>query len=373
MGAISEAEKNKLYKQVKTHLGFPARSLDELTDDVLGTMLEVAIEDYTSYVSNWLIEQKWGELQGLETEEANFISALTYKSLDFERSFAIAYGKQTGVGSLSPWELKKDFILTEEGVQTYTIPANREVNEVLWETPSLIGSAGHSFADSPFAASFTAGAMGWSYGGSPAQAILPAFSMLLGAQDRMQKRKILQSELTYKITGGPNGTKILHLYPVPGSNDEISGKGGKHTAGTKVWYWYYDTNATGRDKCLEENEDIVHTPDEVPLAHWNWDKMNHIAKTRIRKLATAKTSLWIGKVRGMFSGDLATANNQGIKMDYQMYLDDGREMEQGFYDELKESLEKLTNVKMMEDKASIAQNLNTVLQYNPTHSPIIMM
>jgi hypothetical protein len=370
MGVISKSEKEKLYRQVRTFLGYPARSLDEVVDTLLDTMLETAIEDYSSYVSNWLIEQKWGELQGLDTDQANFVNALTYKTLDFERNFAIAYGKQTGVGSLSPWELKKDFVEIKENTQIYSIPANREVNEVLWVTPSMVGTFGASFGDNPWAA----GAMGWMYNGQSAQALLPSFSMLLGAQDRLQKRKILQSELTYRITGGPNGTKNLHLYPLPGSADEISGRFGKHVDGAKVWYWYYDTNSLGRDKCLEENEDIVHTPDEVPLAHWNWDKMNNIAKTRIRRLTTAKTSLWLGKVRGMFSGDLVNPASAGtIKMDYQMFIEEGTTMEVKVYDELKESLDKLSNVKMMEDKASIAQNLNTVLQHQPPRTPFIMM
>jgi hypothetical protein len=36
---------------------------------------------------------------------------------------------------------KKDFVELENGRQVYTIPANREVNEVLWITPPAMSQA----------------------------------------------------------------------------------------------------------------------------------------------------------------------------------------------------------------------------------------
>jgi hypothetical protein len=364
MSIISKEEKKDLYKKVKTGLGWPGRPMKELNESVLDTLYETVVEDYSSYVSNWLIEQKWGELQGLEIDQANFVQALTFKTLDFEKNYAIAFGKQTGMGSMSPWELKKDFVEIQSNQQIYQIPAGREINEVLWETPSQVMGGGFGMGD-PIADQWTMAATGWLYGGMAAGAVLPSYSMLLGAQDRFQKKKILQSELTYKITAGPNGTKFLHLYPVPGSPSEMTGAHGKHFSGVKVWYWYYDTNSLGRDKCLEENEDIIHLPDEVPLQTWKWSKMNTISKTRIRRLLLAKASTYVGTVRGAFSGDLSSPNGSSLKMDYGMFLEKGEKEESKLYEELTQSLEKISNTKILEDKASQAENLNKILGYQP--------
>jgi hypothetical protein len=369
MSLLSQADKNKLYQEVRVSLGWPTRQLNELQDIVLDTIMVMAMEDYSSYVSNWFIEQKWGELQGLDIGQANFLKAFTEKTMDYEKSFAMAYGKQTGIGTLSPWELKKDYVTISANTQVYTIPANREVNEVMWYTPSVIGS-GSSGMGSPL--EWVAGVDGWYYGGQGAQAMLPTYAIILGAQDRLQKRKVLQSELSYKVVGGANGTKQLFLYPIPNSADEMKSQFGRHHEGSKVWYWYYDTNNVGRDECLEANEDIIHTVDEVPLNAWKWDKLNMIARTRMRRLLVAKTKIWLGNVRGTFSGELSSPDQQAKRMDYQMFLQQGEREEETVYNEIKESLEKLSYVKQIEDKAAVAENINKIFQYTPPQIAFIL-
>ena len=41
--------------------------------------------------------------------------------------------------------------------------------------------------------------------------IAPAFDILLTAADMNLKNRIIRSDLVYKITAGPDGTKLLHL------------------------------------------------------------------------------------------------------------------------------------------------------------------
>ena len=47
--------------------------------------------------------------------------------------------------------------------------------------------------------------------------IMPAFDTLLAAADINLKNRMLRSDLVYKITAGPNGTRLLHLLSTPGS------------------------------------------------------------------------------------------------------------------------------------------------------------
>ncbi|MFW5848089.1 MAG: hypothetical protein ACOCVF_04165, partial [bacterium] len=358
---ISKKERQELYTKIKHQLGYPIRTF-EIKDEMLDSYLEIAIENYSEYINNWLLEQQWNVLQDLELDNVNLTFALTTKTLDFEKSFSYAYSKQVGLGANGPseWELKMDYITVSANTQVYNIPAGREVNEVLWYTPPMIDQG---IVD-PFAiTNWGAGTFGWSYLGKPAQYVQPTYSLLLSAQDRSTKRRILDSILTYRITPGPNGTKNLFLYPVPGSENEIGGKWGKHYEGAKIFYWYYPTTHKNRNKCLELNSDIIKLPSDVPFKNLTWDKLNDISKTRIRKLLLAETKKAIGKVRGFFSGDIEIGNISKT-MDYRMLLDEGEREEENVYSELKESLEKITLKNIMADKAEIAENLNRVLQYN---------
>lgn len=368
---MNPVQRQQLFKQVRASLGEPGRQYPELTDDVLVTQLELAMEDYWSIVYEWLTSQQWGNLQGQDVNTTNFVLAFTNRSLDYTQQFTAAYGKQTGIGSLSTWELKKDYIETAAGQQVYEIPAGREVNEVLWHTPPALAGGGIGAAGSP---GWLAQANGWMFGGQAASAVLPTYSTLLYAQDRLQRNRVNLSEHTYKITAGPGGTKHLHLYPVPGSALEIPDPSGRHEPGSYVWYWYYDTNAQGRDKCAEANEDIIHLPDEVPLQQFNWGKMNVVSRTRVRKLLVRNAIRYVGIVRGLFKGEMPSPSKDRptITVDYQMLLDMAKNMEEMTLKEIYESLDKITSLSMLKRQAEEAEALNRTLKFMPPRQPFIM-
>lgn len=366
---ISKKDKKELYQMVKHHLGYPKRNF-ELDEEMLNTNLKLAISDYSSLINNWLIEQQWHNLQNLDLESNDLTLALTTKTLEFEKSFTDAYSKQVGLGGGAKvgWELKKDFVIVESNTQVYQIPANREINEVLWFTPAHIDQG----LIDPFAVSnWGAGAFGWNYMGRPAQYMQPTYSLLLSAQDRAFKKRLMQSDLTYRVTGGPNGTKLLYLYPIPGSRLEITGTWGKTLEGSKVWYFYYDTTSKSKTRCIKSNKDIIRLPSDVQIDELNWDDLNTIARSRVRRLFFAYVKKNIGRIRGFFSGDLSL-QDVTLTMDYRMLLDEGETEEEKLITETLESLEKMSYKQLMEDRASIADNLNKVLQYQPFMEPIVV-
>lgn len=370
MGLITTVDKNKLYLHVKHELGYPLRPF-EITTEMMDSYLEMVIEDYSSVVNNWLVEQQWVALEGLDLNTDDFINAFTSKRNTYMESFTYAYSRQAGLGTNSPagkfWSLERDYIITSANTQHYTIPANREVNEVLWETPPAINRA---LVD-PFAMNaWSTGAMGWSYMGRPAMYIQPTYSALLSAQDRRMKQKVMQSTLSYRITGLPNGEKVLHLYPIPGSRNEISNGWGKHHAGRKVWYWYYDTSGGGRDECLEANNDIVRLPSDTPIRALEWAKMNDVAKQQIRNLLIAKVKMVIGGIRGFYSGELGAMDKQ-LTMDYRHLLDEGIALKEETISIIMATLDKLSQVNLTEERAKIAENVNNERRYQPPMFPII--
>jgi len=220
--AVSTEEKDKLFRQLRHSLGAPIRQI-ELEDEQLCTFLEIAIEDYAQYVQEWLIEHQWQSLLGQHISTTDMAFALSVRGFDFVTQYTYAYSKQVGLQANGPWELKKDFVEIQSGRQVYQIPAGREINEVLWITPPATSQAllaNYGGIDYGFGGGFAQTGGGVGTGGGAQRSgyyIAPAFDILLTAADMNLKNRIVRSELVYKITAGPSGTKLLHLLSVPGS------------------------------------------------------------------------------------------------------------------------------------------------------------
>jgi hypothetical protein len=378
MGLIATTDRNKLFLQVKHYLGYPIRPF-LLDDQQMISLLEMAIEDYSAAVNQWLIEQQWVGLQGMNKDTGDFLSAFTTKSNNFMESFTYAYSKQVGLGTNAPaasgWELKRDFIVTREETQHYIIPKGREVNEVLWEMPPEIGigaGVGGGNQGDPYvvAGGLSAGMFGWSVYGRPAMYVQPTYSTLLAAQDFRMKQRVLQSTMTYRITGLKTGEKMLHLYPIPGTRSEIAGQWGKHYAGRKVFYWYYDLEGTDRDECLDQNDDIVRLPSDPPIDVIKWEKTNSVAKQQIRDLLIANVKITLGSVMGFYSGKLGVTEKE-IEMDYRHLLEEGNKLKEDTLTLIKGALDKLSLEALTLSRANIAENVNKERGYQPPMFPII--
>jgi len=369
MSLISKQDRDKLFQFVKHELGYPLRPF-EIKEEMMLSYLEMVIEDYSSYMNEWLTRNQWINLEGQDRENTDFIYAFTTKTNDYMNSFTYSYSKQIGMGTNAPaakgWELKRDYITVVADTQHYIIPKGREVNDLLWETPPQIGTG---FVD-PFATSaLSPGTFGWSYFGRPAMYMQPTYSTLLAAQDFRMKQRVMQSLLTYKITGLETGEKVLHLYPIPGSRNEIGTAWVKHFEGSKVWYWYYDVNKGGKKRCQKDNPDVVVLPSDPILEVLKWDKLNSVAKQMIRDLLIAKVKITIGGIRGFYTGDVS-ASEKVLTMDYRHLLDEGKELKEATLTRLTEMLDKLNQVNLTGERATIAQNLNNNLQFQPFKKPI---
>jgi hypothetical protein len=67
MAIISEPERTKFYQKVRHLLGAPLRSV-ELEDEMMDTLLEYSIDDYSQYVQDWLTESQWTSLYNLNLD-----------------------------------------------------------------------------------------------------------------------------------------------------------------------------------------------------------------------------------------------------------------------------------------------------------------
>ncbi len=373
--SVSIEEREKLFRQFRHSVGAPIRQI-ELTDEQLCTLLEISIEDYAQYVQEWLIEHQWQSLLGHNLDTTDMAFALSVRSFDFMTQYTYAYSKQVGLQSNGPWELKKDYVEIEAGRQVYTIPAGREVNEVLWITPPATSQAllaNYGGIDYGFGGGFAQVGGGVGTGGPGFSRmgyyIAPAFDILLTAADMNLKNRIVRSELVHKITAGPNGTKLLHLMSTPGSKlsfgQGIGGVGSSiNMTGCQVWYHYYDTTPENVDQCKQDNPDIIKMPNQVPLAKLDYADFNEPTKTLIRQLFIAEAKRALGRTRGKFGGIVGPPEAERT-MDYETLISEGNEEKRAVLERLEARLLRLSSTSQLERGAKEATDLNTAMKYRP--------
>jgi len=365
MSVIPEPHRSELYKKVRHLLGAPLRSV-ELDDEQMDTLLEFSIDDYSEQVQNWLIESQWTSLYNLNLDTQSMSRAFISKSLDYETRYSYAYSKIVGLQAGGDWELKKDYIELKMNQQIYEIPANREINEVLWFSPAELNNA--MFDPWSFGALGAGGGLGG--GGGLAQMgntggsflMMPAFDMLLRMQEINIQRRIITGDLTYKITALPEGKKALHLMQTPGGKFDF---GNSNLMRGKVWYWYYDAGPADRDKCLKDNPDIIKLPSDVPFDKMSWTELNNPAQVWVRRWFVASCKETLSKVRGKYSGNLKTPDSE-LTMDYQSLATEGKDEKTKLIEELIGAEGRLTRLKpekVMEREALIAENLNKQMKF----------
>ena len=363
---IKQTDREKLYTQVFHLLGMPVRGV-EITEEQMDSFLEMSLSEYEQYVSDWLIESQWSSLIGLDVDTQSLTRAFTTRSLDYETQYTHSYSKIVGLQSGGDSELKKDFFELSGGTQTYVIPAGREINELLWFSRAELTD---SIMD-PFLGGF-GGLGGVGGGGGFAQVgtsgsyfMMPAFDLLLRMQDRNLKNRLIGGDLTYRITAGPNGTKIIHLSNVPGGKYDFGSI--MRGNGSKVWYWYYET--LDRDDCLSKNKDIIKLPSDVETEELTWDSLNKPAQNWVRKWLITYAKEGLARIWGKFSGDIQVPDSP-IKLDYATLLTEAKDERMILIEELKLRLERLRPDKMLERKALEAENLNKSLKFRPIMSQI---
>jgi hypothetical protein len=363
---INSKNKGKLYKQTMHLLGAPIRSI-ELDDDQMDSLLEISLGEYEQFIQDWLIESQWTSLHGLNVDEQSLSRAFTTRSMDYETQYTYAYSKIVGLQTGGDWVLQKDFIELQEGQQMYHIPKGRELNELLWFNRAELNE---SLID-PFMGGFGGfGGTGIGGGGGFAQMgvmgsyfMMPAFDILLRMQDRNLKNRIIGGDLTYRVTAAPDGGKFIHLLNVPGGRFDF---GSKSLNQSKVWYWYYDTE--DRKACMKDNPDVIKLPSDVETEDMTWETLNKPGQNWVRKyfIATCKEAL--GRVRGKFGGNLKVPDSE-LSLEYDSLLTEGKDEKMKLIEELQARLERLRPDKMLERRASEAENLNKTLSYRPFQGP----
>lgn len=362
-----------LFDRVRSILGAPVRSV-ELTDKQLCDLLQVAIEDYGERVQNEIIANNWMAFYGKNTANAKELAwGFMTRSLDLAKEYSYWFSKQVGLQQEGPWELKKDFITIEEGKQVYVIPAGRTINKVMYVNPPM--------TDTALFANYMGGGVGWlpglgqvgagyGYGGGFGGFYTTQVNdVAYMAADLNFKSRLFRGDLTYKVTAGPDGTHLLHLISTPGSKLSFGWagvrNGGIGIIGCEVWYTYYDTSDGSEDECMRYHaDDVILSPDQVPMSQIDYTYLNEPAKVIVRQLLVAKAKQTLGLIRGKFSGKVNIPQAE-MTMDYQMLIQQGKEEYDAAMDTLMKRLERMRPVNIMKENSEMLENNNKILGYTP--------
>lgn len=376
---LSEEVKH-LFKLVRTTMGSGIRIV-QLEDEQLCDLLEIAIGDYAEKVQNWVIETQWLNLQNtsqIQFQNANELAyAMTVRTMDWSRDYSYWFSREVGLQQRGNYELKKDFFQVERGKQVYVIPAGREINRVMYVTPSttkaaLYGNLGT--LDTGIGGGFGQyGNMGNGMGITGFY-VGSAYDTALMSADLKYKNSLLRGDLAYQVTAGPEGTHLVHLLSVPGSPNMVGGIAADDTWGWNkyascyVWYTYYDVsnaNEDGIEQCrLENKDDIIITPDQVPLDKMRYELMNNPSQQIIRRLLVAEAKILLGIIRGTYSGAVKIPEAE-MQMDYNMLLEQGKSEKETVLNELKERLDRMTPWNLMEKQSTMNDQLIKVLKNKP--------
>ena len=368
-----------LFKTVRTMLGAPLRKV-QLEDEQLCDLLDVAIGDYSEKVQNWVLETQWLNIQNknaIQFQNANELAyAMTVRTMDWSRDYSYWFSREVGLQQRGNYELKKDFFRIERGKQVYVIPAGREINKVMYITPSttkaaLYGNLGT--LDTGIGGGFGQyGNMGNGMGITGFY-VGSAYDTALMSVDLKYKNSLLRGDLAYKVTAGPEGTHLVHLMSVPGSPNMVGGIAADDTWGWNryanciCWYTYYDVSGgdDAADLCMLENkDDVIITPDQVPLDKMKYELMNNPTQQIIRRLLVAEAKILLGIIRGTFSGAVKIPEAE-MQMDYNMLLQQGEKEKETVLNEIKERLDRMTPWNLMEKQSTMNEQLIKVLKNKP--------
>lgn len=374
---ILSQEIKDLFKLVRTSLGAPIRPV-QLEDEQLCDLLEMAVGDYAEKVQNWVLETQWLNIQNKNLIQfqngSDFAYAMTIRTMDWSRDYSYWFSREVGLQQRGNYELKKDFFRIEKGKQVYVIPAGREINKVMYITPSttkaaLYGNLGT--LDTGIGGGFSQLGNTSFMGGLTGFFVGSAYDTALMAADLKYKNSLLRGDLAYQVTAGPNGTHLVHLLSVPGSPNMVGGIaaddrwGWNKYANCYVWYTYYDVSNGSADECrIENKDDVIITPDEVPLEKMQYELMNYPTQQLIRRLLVAEAKILLGIIRGTYSGEVKIPEAE-LKLDYSMLLEQGKAEKDTVLNDLKERLDRMTPWNLMEKQANMNEQLIKVLKNKP--------
>jgi len=367
-----QQEADSMITFVKRKLGDDVLSV-ELTRKEIWTCFEEACCEYSRLVHEMKIQSELINVLGLPTGSTNLTNIYPRQSLEFLIRQADPYATEAFIGG--SYDAKLGYINLTAGVQDYNIydgiidavsgtnmysnlPAGSRgklrIIEVFHFSPA---AAQQSLLNASNITNFLATNFNYeSYVNSTVFYVLPVFEDVLRRGMLDMAMRVRRSHYSYEVIGGN-----LRIYPIP-STDRDTGR-----LYIKVFAGQHNpldpTGIGGSSGYSDDSLYGISGPSNVPLDNLPFSTITQPGRQWIRQYTLACSTEILGLTRSKY--DTIPIPNADLKLNGETLRAQGREDKDRLRDQLKEWLENLTNAKLVEQQASLAENMQKTLKFIP--------
>lgn len=365
-----QSEADGMVTFVKRKMGDDVLSV-ELTKKEIWACFEEAVCEYSRLVHEMKIQSELINVLGLPTGSTDLTNIYPRQTLEFLIRQAEPYATEAYLGGSYDAQMGYiDLIGGQQDYNIYTDIKDAVSGSNLWTSiPS--GSRGRMrivevFHFEPLAAqqfllnasnitNFLATNFNYeSYVNSSVFYVLPVFEDVLRRGMLETAFRVRRSNYSYEIIGSN-----LRIYPIPSTNLQ--------TGRLYLKVFAKPTNALSPDIGGGLGTDStlygVSGPSNVPLGNIPFTTITQPGRQWIRQYTLALARELLGLIRSKFKS--IPIPNADLQLNGDELVSQGREDKEKLKDQLREWLANLTNAKLVEQQASLAEDLQALLRYVP--------
>jgi hypothetical protein len=359
-----QIEADAMINFVKRKLGDDVLSV-ELTKKEIWACFEEACCEYSRKIHEMKIQSELANVLGMPTGSFDLTNAYPHQTLEFLMRQAAPYASYAGVGG--SYDSKMTYFDLEAGRQDYNIYTELKdaVSGTLYydtlttKTPIRIMevfhteplAAQHFLLNASNVTNFLATNFNYeSYVNSTVFYVLPIFEDVLRRGMLEAAFRVRRSNYSYSIVGSN-----LRIYPVPSTGFQL----GKLFI--KVQPHQNPLNPTSLP--LDQTMYGVSGPHNVPLNNIPFASVTQPGRQWIRQYTLALSKELLGLIRSKFTS--IPIPNADLNLNGENLISSAREDKDKLITQLKEFLDTLTNAKLMEQQALLAEMMNKQLKYVP--------
>lgn len=361
-----QTEADSMVVFVKRKLGDDVLSV-ELTKKEIWACFEEACCEYSRKIHEMKIQSELANVLGMPTGSHDLTNKHLHQTFEFMMRQAAPYATYASIGgnydaTLGYFDLtagKQDYNLYTElkdvvsGSVIFSSMTNKSpirIVEVFHFEPL---AAQHYLLNASNVTNFIASSFNYeSYVNSTVFYVLPIFEDVLRRGMLEAAFRVRRSNYSYDVIGSN-----LRIYPVPTTDVQV----GKLYV--KVFAGAFDplnaTSLQGQDQTIYG----VSGPQNVPYGNIPFASITQPGRQWIRQYTLALSKEILGLNRSKFQ--TVPIPNADLTLNGESLVSTAREDKEKLITQLKEFLDGLTNAKLVEQQAAIAENLHKQLRYIP--------
>lgn len=353
----TDPEITGITEYVSSMLGAPVITV-ELSGNQYTYAFNTAIEEYSNYINQWAIKSHIANALGLPSSQ-DFTLRWVSQNFEFAKSFSKAYSEQVNIGGEVP--VRKDYITLLNDKQTYYLPNDRQIIDVMWHEPAAIN---RYLIDPNTNPAWVNQEFGWAYMGSSLQYVAPiSFTIQLSNATELRYRT-LRGDFSYTVRPAPadatrtspdytgQTTNAVSIYPVPAGQ----------YVGDRIWY-FYKLNTDLNAYANQEAGDLISNPGTMPINEIPYSAFNSTSKRWVKQYTMSLCKEILGRIRSKYSE--LPIPDMTLTLDGDTLISEALEEKRELKEYLFNELEAMDIGKLIEDDANAAENINRSLSFNP--------